>query len=379
MPNPIPESDFRARLSKVRQAMRRRNLQALLVYSQKRSHVTYLSGYRPNYHTNSAFVLVPLEGEPILWIKFPFDLPRARAMSWFADIRPSVSEEQEKMVAQVAESVRSLGLGSSAIGLVGSDLAVDEISVTLSQQISTHLPNAQVTPASDLLNEIRLVKSAAEIAQVREAARLADVVAEELRKTIRPGMKDHDAVVRATQAARIEGGEDCTIILSTHPSRMALPPCGYEFQMGHTVACEISVNFQGYWVQVCRVLSMGRPTAAQKAIFEATRDAHEAAVQAAKPGVPVAVLLVAAHKVIAEAGYMDYVQYGPGHGIGLDLPELYPLDLHCTSPLAAGVIMIIHPAIWVPDQGAAFVGGPIAVSDGEPLRLDTPQREILEA
>jgi Xaa-Pro aminopeptidase len=261
---------------------------------------------------------------------------------------------------------------------VGTDLAVDEISSSLRQHISAHLPHAQITPASDLLNEIRLIKSHNEVEKLRAAAGLADLVAEAFRKTIRPGMQDHKAVVIATQAARIEGAEDCSIILSTHPSRMALPPCGFEFQQGHTVACEISVQLDGYWVQICRVLSMGKPTAAQKDIFEACWDAQAAAVRAAKPGVPVASLLECAHKVIAEAGYMDYIQYGPGHGVGLDLPELYPLDLHCTSPLAAGVVMIIHPAIWVPDRGAAFVGGPMAVSGGEPLRLDNSQREILE-
>jgi hypothetical protein len=41
--------------------------------------------------------------------------------------------------------------------------------------------------------------------------------------------------------------------------------------------------------------------------------------------------------------------------------------------------MIIHPAVWVPERGAAFVGGPMAVGDDGPLVLDTPQREILEA
>jgi len=262
---------------------------------------------------------------------------------------------------------------------VGTDLAVDEISTSLRQQISTHLPHAQFMAASDLLNQIRLIKSPNEIEKLRGAARLADLVAEEFRQTIRPGMPDHKAAVIANQAARVEGADDCSIILSTHPARLALPPCGYEFAQGHTIACEISVQYEGYWVQICRVLSLGKATAAQKNIFEATRDAHEAAVRAAKPGVPVASVLMSAHQVVAGAGYMDYMQYGPGHGVGLDLPELYPLDLHCTSPLAAGVVMIIHPAIWVPEKGAAFVGGPIAVADGEALRLDTPQREIVEA
>jgi len=102
-----------------------------------------------------------------------------------------------------------------------------------------------------------------------------------------------------------------------------------------------------------------------------------AAVAAAQPGRPVAESAQAAYQAIVDAGYKDYIQYGAGHGVGLDLPELYPLDPRCNSRLEAGMILVIHPAIWVPGRGTAFVGGPIAVSDGSAVRLDNPQAEIV--
>ena len=64
----IPAAEFEERLSKVRAGMPSKGLDALFLFSQKRSHVGYISGYRPNYHTNSAVVLLPLEKEPVLWI-----------------------------------------------------------------------------------------------------------------------------------------------------------------------------------------------------------------------------------------------------------------------------------------------------------------------
>src|SRR5207247_11086837 len=75
------------RLEAIQNQMRAEKLDAVLIYSQRRSHVAYVSGYRPNYHTNSAFAVFPLNGEPTIVIKFGFDLPRARSMSWFRDIR----------------------------------------------------------------------------------------------------------------------------------------------------------------------------------------------------------------------------------------------------------------------------------------------------
>jgi Xaa-Pro aminopeptidase len=374
----IPAGEFEERLAKVRGAMQARDLNALLLFSQKRSQVGYVSGYRPNYHTNSAIVLLPLEKEPILWIKFPFDLPRAKSMSWFADIRCSLSEDQERMTAQCAETIRSLGLDRSHIGLVASDLAVDELSISLSKALHHNLPNARLEPASDLVNRIRLIKSDHEIGLLRTAAELAESIANNFRKAIKPGVTDRAAAAVADQAARAEGAEDCSIIVSRGPAHMALPPDGSEFERGDLITCEITARYRGYWVQICRVFSIGSPSAEQREIFAACRGAYEAAVASAQPGTPVGDLAKAAYQAITRAGYQDYIQYGPGHGVGLDLPELYPLDPHCTERLESGMVLVIHPAIWVPGRGTAFVGGPIAVSDGQALRLDHPQPEIVE-
>ena len=69
---------------------------------------------------------------------------------------------------------------------------------------------------------------------------------------------------------------------------------------------------------------------------------------------------------------------GVGLGVGLDLPELYGIDHECKSSLAPGVILVVHPGIWVADKGAAFIGGPIAITDSGNIHLDSPQFDIFE-
>src|SRR5271157_6032349 len=113
MTNRISSAEFEHRVQNIREQMKLRNLDVLFIYSQKRGHVPYVSGYRPNYHTNSGVVVLPLEADPILWVKFAFDLPRARASSWFSDIRHSLSESTAKMFVQCAEAIHSLGLARS--------------------------------------------------------------------------------------------------------------------------------------------------------------------------------------------------------------------------------------------------------------------------
>jgi Xaa-Pro aminopeptidase len=107
------------RLNAIRTLMRERDLDALLIYSQKRGHVAYVSGYVPNYHTNSAVVIMPLDREPVLLIRFGFDLPRARTLSWFRDIRTVDATHPGGFLQQCFQTAAEMNLTSAKIGLVG--------------------------------------------------------------------------------------------------------------------------------------------------------------------------------------------------------------------------------------------------------------------
>jgi hypothetical protein len=41
------------------------------------------------------------------------------------------------------------------------------------------------------------------------------------------------------------------------------------------------------------------------------------------------------------------------------------------------MVLILHPALWIPNQGAAFLGGPVVVTDNEALCLDKPVSEMI--
>jgi Xaa-Pro dipeptidase len=376
MANQTLQSESEQRLANVRRELHSKKLDALIVFSQKRSHVRYLSGYHPNYHTHSALLLVPLKQDPILWIKFGFDLARAKATSWIKDIRVAPRETNNALVTGCAKAVRDLNLEKARIGIVASDLAVDELSVSLHECLQTELPRVEFELACDLLNSIRAIKSPTEVEYMRGSAQLADAVADGLRTAIKPGSSDLHAVVAAERVARSQGAH-CDIIISTDASRLAFPPNNSTFQDTSIVTCEITVQLDGYWVQTCRTFSVGKPSAVEKELFSASQKAYRSGLAAARPGTPVATVWNATQESIAGNGYGEYVEYGRGHGVGLDLPEIYPLEPDCKSELADHMVLVIHPAIWVPQQGAAWTGGPVLVSS-TPMPLDEPQPEIIE-
>ena len=370
---PLPKG----RIAAVRDEMRSRKLDALLVYSQKRGHVAYLSGYRPNYHTNSAFLLLPREEDPALLIKFGFDLPRARELSWVSDLRAGHTEDAVCLLGEFMEIVKERGLQNGRLGWVASDHTTDEMSAALFEALHKSLPNASLERASDLVNRVRLPKDAGEVELLRRSTQVAEVAAEAIRRSIEPGAEDFAVAGAAAGAAVAAGAERCDVLLSVEPSRYSLPPAHQRFQTGKPVSMELTVTCDGYWMQICRTFSLGPPSAQEKKIFAACRDAYSALVEASRPGARAGDVAEAAIAVVDKAGFPGSIKYGLGHGIGLDLPEPFSIDPTENATLVDQMCLVLHVGAWA-DGVSAFVGGPIIVSSTGNIVLDHPQQELFE-
>ena len=141
------------RLDRIRQQMHEANLDALLIYSQ-REVMWLMCRDIPNYHTNSAVVISPVDGQPVLLIRFGFDIPRARALSWFDDIRSVDGDHPGGLLEQSLETAVRMGLDKATIGLVAGDDTVDEISLSLTRSLQQGLPRAQIRQVTEIITRM---------------------------------------------------------------------------------------------------------------------------------------------------------------------------------------------------------------------------------
>src|SRR2546425_10163830 len=84
--------EFESRLSKVRDVMRERGLQALLVFDSGRhnflrmNYVAYLTDFISV--GPETMLVLPLDDAPVLYLSPVWDIPRAQEESWVSDVRP---------------------------------------------------------------------------------------------------------------------------------------------------------------------------------------------------------------------------------------------------------------------------------------------------
>ncbi len=371
----LPE-EHRQRAAQLRADMAAEKLDALLIYSWKRGQVRYISGYHPNYVANVAMVALPCEGSPALLIRFPFDLERARRESWIEDV--TASGNLLNLAIDSAAALRQRRLSSGRLGLVTGDHIMDEMPHSLYMRLERELPRATLVGAGHLFRKARQLKSPAEFELLRASARLVDAGAEAARRALAPGCSEFEVIAAAEAAVRKLGAEEhLAVIASKGVSELIGPPEDKPIEAGDNVIFELAAQKSGYWTQVARVFYVDGPTPDQQAIYQATFSAYEAGVAAARPGNTCADVAAAARLVLERAGYGDYIEQDFGHGIGLDLPEPPNIEAEDETPIEPGMVLVIHPAVRVPEVGGAFIGGTVLIgADGpEPIHSISAFRE----
>jgi len=357
----IDVEEYQRRLNTIRARMTEQKLDALLIYSWKRGQVRYLTGYTPNYVANVAAVVLPIRGDPAMFIRFPFDLERARRACWFEDVR--ASGDVSGIGRDVARHLGQAGLDAGGrVGLVTGDGVMDELPYTLHRQIAAELPRVEWADARGLVMEVRLIKNQAEFGALRHSARVADAAVEAARPVIKPGTEEFLVAAAVESAARSRRATAWLSAIAGRASQDLIGPPESEALPGDDLTIvEFAVEVQGYWTQVARTFASGPPTEQQKAIYQAVYAAYQAEVKACRPGAALGDIARAAEDTLAASGLGGCSEHDYGHGIGLDLPEPPRIGIDDTATVQPGMVIVLHPALRVPGVGGAFIGGTVLV------------------
>ena len=136
----------------------------------------------------------------------------------------------------------------------------------------------------------------------------------------------------------------------------------------------------GYQSDLSRTFVLGKPTDKMRAVFDIERKAQDAALAAAKPGVPCEQVDAAARKIIVDAGYgpdYKYFTHRVGHGMGMDGHEWPYLVRGNKLPLAPGMTFSDEPGIYLRGEfGVRLEDDMYITEDG--AKLFTPQSASLE-
>lgn len=233
-------------------------------------------------------------------------------------------------------------------GVPGEPLSGD---LAFLNDLRSRYPRLQVMDSWEALGHLRMVKSPAEIQQVRRAVEITCRAIQDALSSVRAGAAEYQVQAEVERRFTLEGSRrpGYPSIVGSGPNSCTLH---YDaslrtMERGDLLLMDVGAEFRRYSADVTRTFPVGgRFSDEQRKVYNLVLKAQEAVLGIIKPGVPFSELDRTARKVIADAGYGQYFTHGASHFLGLDVHDAGD----GSALLQPGMIFTVEPGIYIPDK-----------------------------
>jgi Xaa-Pro aminopeptidase len=273
----------------------------------------------------------------------------------------------------VQDFLDSFGLSDKITVAIGDKCEGETVS-----HLHQLLPEATFVSATDILRQLRVIKSEEEIAVMRRAGEITEAAFAAVCEKLKHGMTELDIVAEVDYQLRKHGslGPSFTTSLynsgPNHPlifgqrettwKRVLTPPVSILFDFG--------AIYDGYCYDYGRTVFFGEPDADFQRIYRLVMDAQAAGIAAMKAGEVTAENVdAAARQIIIDGGKEEAFRHRLGHGIGMDVHEPPFLTTGNKTVLQEGMLFTVEPSIMQFETFSARVEDVVVArpGGGEPL------------
>lgn len=233
--------------------------------------------------------------------------------------------------------------------------AVEKGNLTLShaEALKQNLPGlnfvANLTP---LIEQMRLIKTPAEIEKMRQAGRDADRAFALGFAALAAGKTEREVMAELEYQLKSAGVAGMSFETLIQFGQHAAEPHGATGQTtlapGDLALFDLGTIFDGYVSDATRTVAYQSVSDHQREVYDVVLTAQLAAQDAVKPGMTAGELDAIARDIITDAGYGEYFVHRLGHGLGSSVHESIQIAPDNPLILEPGMAFSIEPGIYIP-------------------------------
>jgi Xaa-Pro aminopeptidase len=253
------------------------------------------------------------------------------------------------------------------------------------------LTGARPVDAEMLVESLRRVKSATEIACIQLSCDWASRAHRRMQDAIRTGKTEMECYMPAAtetlfeMVAEMPGwrprGFGSTGLQSMFVGgRSTAMPHG--FVKGHGIAAGdvlvsgAGADIDGYHSELERTMIVGSPTAEQERAFDAMLSLQSRAIEVMAPGVPAGEVELACVQLASELGVESSIRHHVGHSIGLEGHEAPFLDRGDDAVLEPGMVFTVEPGVYFKELGGFRHSDTVVITEGGCRIMTSYPREL---
>ena len=356
--------EFADRQRRTRAEMAKAGLEGLLIFRQESMY--YLTGYDTSGYSMFQGMYLGADGALALLTRSA-DQRQARLTSVIEDVRIWTDREGADPAAELRDMVADYGGRGKRIG---AEYHAYGLTAQRGKMVDAAFAGfCELVDASDLIRLLRLVKSPAELAYLREAGRLVDEVCAVSQRLTVPGASV-GAVYGEMMSAIMRGDGDPSA--SRWPMGAGEEALLVRYHTGHgtvtprdQVQFEIAAAYRHYHAALMYVILTGEPDPRHRHMFDACAEALHACEAALRPGNTVGQVFAAHAEVLTKAGYAGHFLNACGYTMGATYPPTWmdwPM-VYAGEPqvLAPNMVFFLHMILLNSDTGLTMSLGETAI------------------
>jgi Xaa-Pro aminopeptidase len=290
--------------------------------------------------------------------------------------------------ARVVEArTQSLQIGQLSRELEGSNICgfdSSDVTVLNFEMIVAQIPCAFVA-VNGVVQQLRRVKTDAEIARMQLASRATDMALAEVQLMLEDAssfeISERDVRDELEYKMRRFGADgpsyETIVATGVNSVRPHHRPTGTIIREGDSVVIDVGGLVDGYHSDMTRTFLIGEVSSELAAIHDLVLYAQREGVLAVRPGVSGASIDEVCRSIIKQAGYGPDFVHGTGHGVGLQIHEMPWVRTDFIEPLQCGEVVTVEPGVYRVGVGGVRIEDLILVTATSSRTLTLSQKESL--
>ncbi len=349
------------RLARLREQLAEHKLDALFVSSPETASPVnrrYLSGF-----TGTSAYLLITQDDAVIATDFRY---------WEQAEQQAPNFRLYRAVGGMEEWLPGLlqGLGGKRLAFEATHVSYH--SYRAIRKIVQGMPEAQrpkLVATTNLIEGLRLIKDADEIAALQAAVDLGDAAFQDVAQRIEPGWTEKQVAWEIEKYVREHGGDGLSFdtLVGSGP-RGSMPHCAPTdrvLRAGEGVVIDMGVSLNGYMSDLTRTVYLGKPDDEFRRIYDTVLAAQQTAEELVEAGMTGEQAHLLAHRVIEEAGHGEHFGHGLGHGIGMQVHEAPRVAKTSKDVLRDGMVFTIEPGIYLPEWGGVRIEDVVVLEQGK--------------
>lgn len=327
--------------------------------------------YLTNFRADDGILIVTKQ-KAVLFADFRY-IEAARAQA--SDCEVVLLESSERQLPELAAKLR----------LKIAFVETEELTLAMLTNLKRELPGMAFDLSPALNGEIirmRMVKTPAELDEIRRAQKITDGAFERVLGLIQPGMSERELAAELEYAMKKQGSLnpafDTIAVSGENTSKPHGVPGSRKFQSGDFITMDFGAVCGGYCADMTRTVALGKVSGEQRKVYDTVLEAQKRAlgvISAGKTGIEIDRV---ARDTIDGAGYRGCFGHGLGHSVGLYIHEEPRFSPRCRTVMRPGMVMSVEPGIYLAGRFGVRIEDLVVITETGCEDLTASRKDLIE-